>query len=352
MSLLFVDGCDQYTVEADISDKWDRRNAGDTNFLSTGGRYGGGAIELIDDEDDQNLAKFFPKTGTAVTTDEFGVAASFKFSGTTAADAIFFFVDQLGNIQCSVVCISSTGAIAAYRSGAGGTQLATSSAGVLIEDTYHRVECHVVVDNTVGKFVVRVDEVEVINITGQDTQNSGTFNGMNGCVLGGNTNGWHFDDIIMYTVDGSGIDDFLGDVRIQTLLPDGDGNQNDGTATGDTNNWECVDESGGADDDTTYVAQSTAADVDLFTVGNLPVTPDDVKAVVVNVVNRGDGSTARQIKTVCRSNVTEVDGDDTGVYNDTAFKTAQGFYDVDPDGGGAWDEAAVNAMEIGQEVVT
>jgi len=155
------------------------------------------------------------------------------------------------------------------------------SVPTLINDAYSYLEINAFIDPSVGTVEVRLDGDVILTVTPTNTQGATTgvthvtFSGPSGA-------GIRVDDI--YIADGSGIinKDFLGDTRIDTLIPNADSAivefTTDFPATG--NHWDKVDDSP-VDEDTTYVQTVTSGHRDIYDFTNLPVTPIAAQVLAV-----------------------------------------------------------------------
>lgn len=152
-----------------------------------------------------------------------------------------------------------------------------------------------------------------------------------------------FDDL--YLCDGAGTinNDFLGTRRVQTLVPDGPAvagwTPNTGT------NWQAVDEMG-PDDDTTFVAASSAGPVDRHTLQDLPPAVTSVSGVrLIYRARKVDSGTA-QMRGVLAS--------PAGVINaavqapDLTYQYFSSTHERDA-ANNVWTPAEVNALTAGVE---
>jgi hypothetical protein len=211
----------------------------------------------------------------------------------------------------------------------------------------------VTIANSIGANTckVRVNEVDWITVaTGQDLQTTAnaTANGIK--VRNGNSAViMQFDDI--YICDGTGgvNDDFLGDVKVVSLLPDGNGttSQFTGSDADSTDNFLHVDETD-TDDDTSYVESSTAGHIDLYTFDNL-ASADTVHAVQVNNVVKKDDAGSRTVRAVTRPVATNFFGDSKSPSNGS-YTNETHVYDVSPETSIAWTESEINGTEFGVEI--
>lgn len=234
--------------------------------------------------------------------------------------------------------------------GNGGATLIGTSTHVIspATDNYYELKIGSFHDTT-GSVEVRVNGVVEVSLTNVDTKGSANGTADRFTFLGslsGQATLW--DDF--YVCDGTGgsNNDFLGDCRVQMLLPNGDGNSSQwvGSDGNSTNNSLLVDE-GTPNNDTDYVTSGTVSDKDTYAFGNLASTAGTVAGVQVNVYARKDDAGTRKIVTVARVSATEVDSADISVT--TSYLGYVDLRETKP-GGGAWTITDVNAAEFGVKV--
>jgi len=218
-----------------------------------------------------------------------------------------------------------------------------------IHGVYYFIEAKVLVHASTGTIDLEVNGESWISLTGQDTQagsvaSCGLVRSINDAQSG-------YRCAFAYILDGTGLtnNDLLGPCYIETLYPDGDGNRNNFTRVGGgLNNYEAVDDGNNPDDDTTYVWSSVVGDDELYTFDNLTLTMDTIYCANVKPMFRTTDAGVRMARTLSRSNVTEVEGTSQSASISWMMPTdGKGVYEVDPNGGAAWDEAAINAAEFG-----
>lgn len=261
-----------------------------------------------------------------------------------------FYDSSTPNYQISITA-DGNGHLQARLGNYNGTILATGTKK-MIAGVYYYIEVKLVVNNTTGSVEVRIDGEVQFAVSGIDTQN--TANATVDRIYFGETGGgfymfWMFDDI--YICDGDGgspHNDFLGDCRVQYILPDGNGNSSQlvGSDGNSTNNYLLVDDAT-PNDDTDYVESSTVGDKDTYSMGNITATAGTVYGVQpVPYAKKTDAGT-RKIASVIRLSGTE---------EDSADKTLTSSYLFLPDlrttkpGGGAFSVSDVNSMEVGVKV--
>jgi hypothetical protein len=340
MTLLFCDGFEQY---ADIGDwqraaGWSNGSSGGITGFSTG-RYGGQRIDLHG----ANMQIRHPMAeGVGV---EFFVGVAVNWTGASIQVHDIFRFMAVDSEQLTLE-ITVAGELRVNRLG---SQLAITSGLGLTTGVWYYIEFHVVIDDTVGEYEVRVNEtVHIGPVTGADTNVNGP-NITHIELWQQLTSDPSYDDFYICNAAGLTNNDFLGDITVETLFPQADGNRNDMTRVGGgLNNFEAVDDGSTPDDDTTYVHGNVVGDDELYDFDTLTGNGfqiDTIHAVGVTSHYRQAEAGARTVRALARSNVTEVEGGDLGCGSEYRF--SQHIYETDPDGGGAWDEAAVNAAEFG-----
>jgi hypothetical protein len=255
--------------------------------------------------------------------------------------------DPTYDIQASMG-VTYSGEIVFYRGSTGGTELGRSAKHVIkFSDTWQYIEYKVTFSQTVGTADVRVNEVSVLSLTGLDncfTAKEYCTNVLFPCMdITADT--VSCDLYIADTTGAAPNNDFLGDIRVEHRLADGDGNRNDFTPLSGLTNYEMVD-STQVEDDTSYVSGSTAGDDDLYTFTNLSHTYTDINTVAVRLYGRNEDAGRRPVRAVCRSSVSESVGN-TEYFNEDRYRYVQSFIHLDPNGSIAWTQSAVDAAEFG-----
>lgn len=248
------------------------------------------------------------------------------------------------------VWVNNSGNIEIRRGTSGGTLLATGSATVAI-NTYFYIEVKCKISDTVGAVEVKINGASDVSFSG-DTRNGGASGVINniklltpylGSGVAGANSEW--DDLVILDTSGTN-NDFLGDVRIEALYPNGNGNSSQlvGSDEDSTDNYAQVDETP-PDDDVTYVQSSNVGDRDTYTYSDITSTVGVVYGVQVLPYAKKTDASARSINAVVRSNgVDQVSSDQTLT---TSYKYFPYVVEEDPDISAAWTIASVNDAEFG-----
>lgn len=229
------------------------------------------------------------------------------------------------------------------------TVLATSAASIITTSVWRYIEIKGVISDTVGTCEIRVDGEEVINYSG-DTRNGGTTATIDSIAIQaaayGSSYRYYYDDL--YLCDGSGpapYNNFLGDVRVQTLAPNGAGSSTQFTPSAGAN-FETVDELPYSTTD--YVESNTAGHKDLYTLSNIS-TSNFVFAIGNNVIAKKADAGTGQIRSVMKSGLTTVTG--ATVVLGSSDSVVSDLRVTDPDTSTGWTASGVNALESGMEAV-
>lgn len=341
MALLWIDGFEQYANQADITDAYDSLSALAISIL-TGRNTGAGNNKCV--QIDFGNITLIRRLGLE-STPTVVVGFAWQKAVNLATNDIFRLYN--GGTEMIVLKQVSGGELGVDR---GATNLFNTSGLGLVAGTWFYVELKIFIHDSAGTVELWIDGVKEIDETSVDTKN-GTPNTIDSIWMVGDNGNALFDDL--YFLDDSGSDntDRLGDSRVETVFPDADGNTNDFTRVGGgSNNFEAVDDGSTPDDDSTYNHSSTAADKELYGFEALQGQVDTVFAVQATMYARKQETGERVVRVVARSNVTEVDSGDLTL--GAQYRYLSNMYENDPDGGGNWDEAAVNAAQFGFKLQT
>lgn len=251
-----------------------------------------------------------------------------------------------------------TNAIALYRGDAStgtlfspsGTLIATTSAG-LLDGNWHYIEMYATINATTGQVTVRVDGKQVLSFTG-NTKNGGTSTNIDAirfrtgrylsspnCVIS-------IDDFYVCDATGTVNNTFLGDVRVQSMIPNAAGSSTQLSPTGSANNYANVGEVPYVS--TTYNASPTVGQRDTYGLSDLVASTTTVYGLqsVAHMQKSDAGSASAKVTLKSGS----------GVYYDATQSlatTATSYVQVretDPETAAAWTVAGANALEAGMEV--
>ena len=270
------------------------------------------------------------------------VYGSMKVSQTNNSSklAICSFKDSDGTVIACLAKLATTNTICLYRGNDAGTVLETSTA-VLVLNQVHLLEFWYKPLNSDGRFIVKLDGVQVINFddAGGDStaglENVAKF----GIGVTSNSSGsCRVDDIVL---DDAG---WIGNSYIQLVKP---------TAVGDTAAvwdpstgacWSCIDEVPYSDTD--YISTDTTSEVDTYNCNDLAGTIGSVKSmrVVMRYAYEGSPTPTKQ-KIAIKSGGNLYYGDD--LTPALTFQFAEKLWELNPDDDAAWEDADIDDLEIG-----
>lgn len=234
------------------------------------------------------------------------------------------------------------------------TVLATSAAGILPLNTWCYVEVKVVIHDTTGSVVVKVNGATIHSLTGIDTRDSPSTD-VAQVLLGGQwagipASGTAWDDVYIADSTGSFNNDFIGDVIVEHLRPAADDTaQWLGSDGNSTNNYDLVDEAG-TYSSTDYVTSSTVGQRDLYTVtSSAKSATTAVAAVMVVAVAVKTDTGSRGVKLDIKEGSGGTVRQSAELLLPTSYGELRATFDRKGDGTG-WTVADVNALRIGYEV--
>lgn len=247
----------------------------------------------------------------------------------------------------------ATGHLVLRRGATNGTVLATSTQ-IYPTNQWRYIEMQATIADSGGTCIVRVDGVEWINVTG-DTRNAGTSTNIDAVKLNGSsTTDSYWDDMYVTNgtddtaVTGRADDGFLGDIKVEPLLPSGNGASSQwvGSDSNSTDNYLLVDEQ--PVNTTDYVGSATDGNRDLWDLPSVAASALQVLAIRPSVYAAKTDAGAASIKQLVRTSDGTVTTDTTQPLS-TTYATYWGALRTTKPGGGAWTPTDVNGLQIGVE---
>lgn len=358
MALLFIEGFDNYgtTINAVPSPAGVMRLRTYLNWMSSetyarivAGRLGGYAMLR-----GWSAASSTTCVRSTVNTDPTLVCGfAMKLSNLEASNIIVSF--NYSTVAGVHIKSRSDGELDIYRQGSSSDEyVATSNGAGLTTDTWYYIELKVYVHATAGTYELRVNGVNVCSGGGVDTRprtGATTYTYSHVVMFPAWTHTGNtiiIDDWYILNGADSVNSDFLGDSRVVTIRPDGEGDSTQFTPDSGSNYARVNEEV--CDDDTSYVQDATANEKDLYTYGGLGGVLSSIAGIYVQTECLRTDATAFNIKTVCKSGVTESDGAAQTVPNLTYFTRSQ-IMETDPNTtGGAWTSTTLEAAQFGFKV--
>lgn len=294
MGLVFLTGFSKM-VTADLPELFDAVTNG--GIASSNPRRAGGQYAYRTSGYNVTLQKNIPSTDYVVV----GTALYTPGLDVNPPGVGWSFGNGDNSTQCSAYFLTD-GAIIVKRGGSTGTELGRSAAGVLVASTWQYWEIVFKLADSGGVVEVWADGTRVLNLTSQDTRQTGT----NAITMVE----WHLcsaasgaltqiTDLYVIDRNTSGLQDRLGDCRVDVILPDGAGNATEWTPNAGSN-YDRVDDAS-PDDDTTYVYASVNEKKDLYAFAACPSDGGPIIAVQERARWRKTDAGGRNVRHLVRS---------------------------------------------------
>ncbi len=334
MSLRYFDGFDFYAT-GDLAARYHIATGG-MRVNPTGGRFGTGAIDCGNGGGNEKVAKFFEPQASWVV----GFCYKFAYSG---YNTILSDLSDANGRQVELRMNASN----QLQMTANGTVLATGTAS-LLPNTWYYIEYKATVSDSCPANSCQARVGGVLDLTvpaGSDTnpQNSGSASRVSLNYENFHTYQWYDD---FYVLDGAGPHntDFLGDVRVETLLPNAQGVYQDFAVHGAASNYQAVNEAT-QDGDTTYVYASAVGKTDTYRFPNLVSNPDAIAGMQLITIVRKDDAGSHAMKGLLRIGGADYLGPEQGVQDSYCYLTS--VFETNPATGQPWGGDDVNGVEAG-----
>jgi hypothetical protein len=340
MALRFIDSFD-HLVTADLAAKYTSMAA---CTISAGtGRHSSASLRST------NAAGLCTQTLDAQATWIVGFAV--KASALPSANMRLHSLLDGGTVQCEL-WLNTDGTLELRRFNNAVTGGLSSNA--LSTNTWYYLEYKATIADSIGANTaqIRVNGVVWATVaTGQDLKNTANASA-NQVRLGpaaSNAVTLDFDDY--YVLDGTGAgphNDYLGDCRVDCVLPSADGTYATWTPSTGTDHYAVVDES--SPNSTDYLSDGSVGERDTHAFTDLPSLPSaTIYGAQLNLYCAKDDAGSRSVAACCKSGGTTATGATQAL--STSYKYYQQLYVEDPDTPGTpWTEAGLNAAEFGVEV--
>ncbi len=256
-----------------------------------------------------------------------------------------------GSTCVAAVRINPDGSISVLRgTQQSGTVLGTTAAGVVpFNNTWTHLQIRIVFSTTVGVVQVRVNGVTtpVLNLSAQNTGAAS----ITAFRLASEYFGvyMYLDDFVLSDTTGSVCNSWPGDVRVDTYLPNanGDLSQMTGSDSDSTNNYALV--NAAAPGGSTYVQGQSVGNEDLYGFADMSHTPAAILGVVATAAALKDDAGTRSVRLHCKSGTTDVRSAADMALSTSRQRLATVF-ETDPNTSAAWTKTAFNAAQFGFEV--
>lgn len=336
MALLFMDGFGGQ----DGAFKYD---AGSTSYTTSNAtpRVPGGYYAIPGNTGDP-LYKTIPSSSRVFAAAGFNVRSNYL--------AVSFFGDTGLTQHITVTRNVATNLLEIRRGSMSGTLLATGVTPVFLNQ-WNYVEVSATISDTVGEVHVRLNGgvIDEVSYTG-DTKNGGTATVIDRVSFyGGSGPPAFISDLYVLNDTGTTNNNFLGDVAVRTLSPNGNGtySQLTGSDGNSVDNYLLVDEHPYSGTD--YVGSATVGQKDSYALANLPAGVTTVHGVQITGQMAKNDATLASARYMLRSGGTDYGGTTRNLT--TSYTGYFELYETNPITSANWTVADVNGLETGMEVV-
>jgi hypothetical protein len=347
VAIKFFDGLGSYKSVAEIAAATHGVISGGINYYPTLGRFGGGALATTYfGGNSASIVSVFASTPQD--------AALYLGFSCRIADVIAStrrLCNFFGNNNNLLAAIGVTTGGQVYALNKSGSLIAYGGKGGLAPGVWQRIEVRFVNGSTTsnGSLIVHVNGEELLNVAGMDTnRTTELLNRIE--IYGPSTAGSvaaYFDDIVVWDESGTMNNTWLGDLRIDELVPASNGDVQDWTPNTGTA-WDALNDTpAAADDDAGFISSNTPGQKSSFHVTPVASVSEAILGVRVFARAKKTDAGTRTIATFAKSGLTEVT-DASAVDPGTVYTGVFGdIMPVDPATAAPWDDAAVNALQIG-----
>lgn len=353
MGLVFTDGCDSYSVTADILKKWSGNSfTSGWSFSSSGGRNGGGALVFTAGAGLTSVITPAIYPGTSIGSHCFG----FWFKAASAPNAdcgLMRFYTAAGQANGGPLNVLPSGSAGVLKmlNGLGNVSQGNGSRNVC-DNNWHYIEY--LWNFTAGSVSTAIYVDGVVDFVGNTGGNNATFPSFVAALFANNNNAMSYslDDVIMYDdQSGSlpGTAQFpLGVRRIDTLRPNGDSAAGFATVVGGSGTHASALSETAGDSDTSYVQDGSGGNQDLYTFPSIGFTPATISAVMANGYAKCPGAGTGVLKQICKNSSTQTDGSPATLTQ--SYAPYQQMFGLDPNTGAAWTRGGLDGALFGVKV--
>jgi hypothetical protein len=336
MALRFIDGFDHSGTSDNIHATKYTSWASTNSIVASPVRTGTGAVNTSSTNGQASVTKPLTTSGAAIV----GVAC--RFTAVPSAQNKFLDIREGATVHVALA-INTSMQLVVRRDA---TVLATG-ATVLALNTWYYLELKTVIHDTTGTYEVHIDGVTEITGTGADTRNGGAGTWDRVALISPGVQ-VGMDDLYVADDSGSVNNNFLGIVKVETLLPQtGNGTNTGFTPSTGSDRGALVDEN--PPNTTDYNTGTTAGQKDTYNYPALSLS-GNVLGVQTNLYTIKTDAGARTVAPVVRIGATDYDG--TTVSPLTTYSYFSELRELNPNSGVAWTTTDVGNLEAGMKVVS
>ncbi len=325
MALVLTEGFDHYAGAQAVEKFWNG-----TVIMGPGRGFGGQSAGVVVNNP---VSKVFPSTYSTIFA-----SAAFKLTGSVSSRLMT--LETAGGTVVAAIGLDVSGHLTLTD---GAANLIATGTTIVPYNTWFYVGVEIIV-GTSGHGTVQLNgAAEIASTLGNfGSTNIGRIAFWN-MTLAGATN---VDDVVVQDSTGSApLNDFLGDVRVETLYPVADGTYTQWTPKIAGPHYQMVNEHL-IDGDGTFVYDATPTDKDSYI---LETFIGSIYGAQLNIGARKGDASVRQLKPMVRQSGTDYLGSLATLSADYVFYSW--LLDNDPTGT-PWTAAQINADEFGQTLIS
>lgn len=335
-----------YTTEYEGSDTYLDR----VDLEPTGGRRGGPCGRVNGSTLDNDSNPYFIRynvSGSEQTDWIIGFALK-QTAFTTAGHTWMAFYSASAVDYQFALSVDADGTVH-IRDGIAGTSLANSDANVFLDDdVWHYFELKFSIGSS-ASLTVKRDGVTVWTSASVDLQAGGSGGVSHFLMRSPGASGAYFlrwADWYILDFSGTSFNDFLGDIKIDTFLPEADGADTDYTPSTGTDHYACVDSNLEDVDTGDNILADTIGYKDSFTTTITGDLPTILAAEITCYDNNPDTGQA-----TCRPyfKISSVDYPGDTHNRGASIERGRAVFEENPATSLAWTKTALNAAEFGFE---
>lgn len=350
MTLLWMDGFDLYSATPETElDRHYTTGASQHSISFVGNRLTSGAYLIQDDNND-----ILSKNLSVTSSNSYIVCCAARFD--TSGLNTIPWLELRNNAGANVALeVDINGTISGFSIRDANNSIIHTIADVVDVGltTWHFIEVKATISGSSNdSLVIRVDNTEVVNLSSRDFTDGDLF--IDQVRFQGTSNReTNLDDLIIMdgNDDGTILNDFLGDVGIQTLSASSDSTPEQWGLTTGSDTFEMINDAvpGKADDDTTVISSSTVGQESWVTHSPTSGTIDVLAVGTITTHKKSDAG-ARTFRARIRESSAEITG--SQISPATTFGETRDFFPVNPSTSASWTQAEVDVVETGVEVVS
>jgi hypothetical protein len=251
----------------------------------------------------------------------------------------------------AILCAINIGPSGDLRLSRGVTRLEIETTGVLITTgSWFHIEVYFTPNGATSSIEIRVNETTVMNnasfpIGGTSGSNPGDTSTETSIFVHDSLISYcYVDDLYAWDTSGTYNNDFIGDKKVHTMMPDGDTSVMDWAPNTGSTEYTQIDEIG-PDGDSSYIYVGAVSNAEAeFTLQAMPADAVAISAVQTLVAARKTDAGQCDIRTDIVSGALDSSGPSSAVT--TSYNYYPAVFETDPNTGALWTKSGVDGAKI------